>query len=660
MISKFTIARIKDDARIDEVVGEFVTLKKRGSSLIGNCPFHNEKTPSFNVSVAKNIFKCFGCGKAGDSITFLMEHLQLSYSEALRYLAKKYNIAVEEEFVSEEQKKEEEIKHSLQESITIANQFAQRFFTDYMLNNEIGKIGLAYFKERGYSLQTIEKFQLGFAPDEGSALTDAAEKQGFKLEILKQAGLTSPKENSRYDFFRNRAMFPIHNLMGKVIAFGGRILKKDEKAPKYVNTPESEVYVKSKILYGIFQAKNAIRKLDECLLCEGYTDVISLVQNGIENVVASSGTALTVDQIKLVKRFTPNITLLYDGDSAGVKAALRGTDLILEEGMNVRIVILPEPEDPDSYIKAVGTTAFEEYVKKNKKDLILFKSSLFASEAKNDPIKKAELVKDIVASIAKIPDPIQRSIYVRSCAEQFAMPEQLLIIEVNKTRKKLVADKNKASSDTSIPETTIDEQRALGGIHHEQMQQQTGIASLDYYEKDIVRLLMDCGSWKINASTGSEVSVAEFVFEELEGLDFETRYKYAYDFIKSQPEPQDSKFYLQNEDPKIAAMALELLATPYELSEGWWKKYQVLVPDQQKILSRDILSAIMRLKQYHNFERLRQVEKMIQLEQEKPQDEQDFDEFVRLMKLLKELNGQRAEFIKETGTVIFRPETRIA
>ena len=668
VISKFSIARIKDEARIDEVVGEFVTLKKRGSSMIGNCPFHNEKTPSFNVSVSKNIFKCFGCGKAGDSITFLMEHLQLNYSEALRYLAKKYNIAVEEEFVSEEQKKEEEIQHSLQESIHIANGFAQRFFTDYMLQNENGKIGLAYFKERGFSNQTIEKFQLGFSPETGSELTEAALKQGYQLDILKKAGLTSPKEDSRYDFFRNRAMFPIHNLMGKVIAFGGRILKKDEKAPKYVNTPESEVYVKSKILYGIFQAKNAIRKQDECLLCEGYTDVISLVQNGIENVVASSGTALTVDQIKLVKRFTPNITLLYDGDSAGVKAALRGTDLILEEGMNVRVVILPEPEDPDSYIKKVGTTAFEEYIRSNKKDLILFKSSLFAKEAKNDPIKKAELVKDIVHSIAKIPDPIQRSIYVRSCAEQFAMPEQLLIIEVNKARRKLVADKNKASvASTSlsgqndfIPETSIDEQRAAGEIHHEQLQQTTGIASLDYYEKDIVRLLMDCGAWKIKADEVNEISVAQFVFDELEGVDFVTRYKYAYDFIRALEQPLETNGYLQNEDPKIAAIAMELLTSPYELSEGWWKKYQVLTPNQRQILTKDIYSATMRLKQYHNIEQIRQVEKMLQQEQEKPTEEQNFEEVLRLLQLLKVLNDQRKEFSKETGTVIFRPETGIA
>ncbi|HEY0261800.1 MAG TPA: DNA primase, partial [Chitinophagales bacterium] len=665
VISKFTIARIKDEARIDEVVGEFVTLKKRGSSMIGNCPFHNEKTPSFNVSVSKNIFKCFGCGKAGDSITFLMEHLQLNYSEALRYIAKKYNIAVEEEYVSEEQKKEEEIQHSLQESITIANQFAQRFFTDYMLQNENGKIGLAYFKERGFSTQTIEKFQLGFSPEGGSELTEAALKQGFQLDILKKAGLTSPKEDSRYDFFRNRAMFPIHNLMGKVIAFGGRILKKDERAPKYVNTPESEVYIKSKILYGIFQAKNAIRKQDECLLCEGYTDVISLVQNGIENVVASSGTALTVEQIKLVKRFTPNITLLYDGDSAGIKAALRGTDLILEEGMNVRVVILPEPEDPDSYIKAVGTTAFEDYIRKNKKDLILFKSSLFASEAKNDPIKKAELVKDIVHSIAKIPDPIQRSIYVRSCAEQFAMPEQLLIIEVNKARRKIVADKNKASTgsatDTSIPEITLDEQRAAGEVHHEQMQQ--GIASLDYYEKDIVRLLMECGAWKITSTAlsnqssaiNTEISVAQFVFDELEGVEFSTRYKYAYDFIQAQTQPLESNQFLQNEDPKIAAIAMELLTSPYELSEGWWRKYQVLVPDQRQVLTKDIYSATMRLKQFHNIEEIKKLERMLQREQEKPTEEQNFDEVIRLMQFLKILNEQRQKFSKETGTVIFRP-----
>jgi DNA primase len=363
MIPKFTIARIMEESRIDEVIGEFVTLKKRGASLIGNCPFHNEKTPSFNVSVSKGIYKCFGCGKAGNVVTFLMEQQQLTYVEALKYLAKKYNIEIVEEQISDEKKKEIDEKQSLTESILIANAFAQRFFTDYLLHNEKGGIGLAYFKERGFSNQMIDKFQLGFAPESGTALTEAGLAAGYQLDILKKAGLTSSKEDSKYDFFRNRVMFPIHSMQGKVIAFGGRIMIKDEKAPKYVNTGESDVYTKSKILYGIYQARNDIRKQEECLLVEGYTDVISLVQAGIENVVASSGTALTTDQIRLIKRQTHNVTMLYDGDAAGIKAALRGTDMILEEGMNVRVVILPDQEDPDSFVRKMGSTEFSYFLK---------------------------------------------------------------------------------------------------------------------------------------------------------------------------------------------------------------------------------------------------------------------------------------------------------
>ncbi len=358
MISKPTIQKIIDEARVEDVVGEFVTLKRRGSNLLGLCPFHNEKTPSFNVNPARNIYKCFGCGKAGGPLQFLMDYQQMTYPDALRYLAKKYNIEIEETRDETDQKEQIE-KQNLTESILIANTRAQKFFTDYMMNNEAGGIGLAYFKERGFIDKTIEKFQLGYAPDAGSLLTQTMLKEGFQLDILKKAGLTSPKEGSTYDFFRNRVMFPIHNMTGKVVAYGGRIMVKDEKAPKYVNTAESEVYQKSKILYGAFFAKNEIRKKDECLLVEGYTDVISLHQSGIENAVSSSGTSLTPDQIRLVKRITPNITMLYDGDAAGIKAALRGTDLILEEGMNVRVVILPAPEDPDSYVRKVGAEAFQ-------------------------------------------------------------------------------------------------------------------------------------------------------------------------------------------------------------------------------------------------------------------------------------------------------------
>jgi DNA primase len=645
MISKFTIQKVIDAAKIEEVVGEFVTLKKRGSSLLGLCPFHNEKTPSFNVSVAKNIYKCFGCGKAGNSLSFLMEAQQLSYVEALKYLGKKYNIEIEEEYISDEKRKEEEIKHSLQESILIANAYAQRFFTSYMNETDEGKIGLAYFKERGFSTQTIERFQLGFAPDSMRAFTDKAIESGYQLDILSQAGLTSQKETNYFDFFRNRAMIPIHNLMGKVIGFGGRILKTDPKAPKYINTPESEVYIKSKIVYGIYQAKASIRKQDECYLVEGYTDVISLSQHGIENVVASSGTALTPDQIRLIKRFTQNITMLYDGDNAGVKAALRGTDLILEEGMNVRIVVFPDNEDPDSFIKRLGPTAFEDFIKANKKDLILFKTSLFAADAQNDPIKKAELVKDIVGSIAKIPDAIQRSVYLKSCAQIMDIAEQILIQEVNKTRRK----KSDQKSDDYAPVNNQNNE-----ISHEEMLRKTeslAVDSLAFYERDIVRILMESGTKSIAIEDEQEMILCHFMKEELKDIEFKTKYKYSYHYICSLEKPIEPKDYLQHEDPEISSVAFEVLTSPHDLSEGWFNKYKVVVPDKDMNLARDLHSAMIRIKQFKNIESINNLEKQIE-------SALDYEEQIALIKELQSLKEKQLILSKETGTVIFKPEIK--
>ena len=648
MIPKFTIARIMEESRIDEVVGEYVTLKKRGASLIGNCPFHNEKTPSFNVSVSKGIYKCFGCGKAGNVVTFLMENQQLTYVEALKYLAKKYNIEIVEEHVSEEKKKEEEEKQSQTESILIANAFAQRFFTDYLLHDEKGGIGLAYFKERGFSNQMIEKFQLGFAPESGTELTDAALKAGYQLDVLKKAGLTSSKENSKYDFFRNRVMFPIHSMTGKVIAFGGRIMIKDEKAPKYVNTSESDVYVKSKILYGIYQARNDIRKKDECLLVEGYTDVISLVQSGIENVVASSGTALTTEQIRLIKRQTHNITVLYDGDAAGIKAALRGTDMILEEGMNVRVVILPDQEDPDSYVRKIGSTAFTAFIKDNRKDLILFKTTLFAEEAKNDPIKKAELIRDIVQSIAKVPDPIQRSIYTQQCSERFGMQEQILISEVNKVRRERAKEQRK---EDIAPHIEAQDISANAIVHHEQLK--TTVQSVEYIERDIVTALMEYGTWDIVIGEDQTESATKFILEDLEGIDFQSQYKIGYDYIKSEYEAgrvHEPNHFTMNDDPAISNMAINLLTEhSYDnLSPGWWTKFEVIIPDKARIYNKSIISATMRLKQLKNLETLQKVQEMMK-------DEKDEETLLKLMGQHKALMEQKKDFAKVTGTVIYRP-----
>jgi DNA primase len=645
MITPFTVQKIKDEARVEDVVGEFVTLKKRGSNLLGLCPFHNEKTPSFNVNPARNIYKCFGCGKVGDPVTFLMDYQQMTFPDALRYLAKKYGIEVEEKYDEGEQREHQE-KQNLVESIHIANSFAQKFFTDYMLHNEDGRIGLAYFKERGFLTSTIEKFQLGFAPDKGDALTKQALKEGYQLDILKKAGLTSPKENSTFDFFRNRVMFPIHNMTGKVVAFGGRIMVKDEKAPKYVNTAESEVYQKSKILYGAFFAKNEIRKKDECLMVEGYTDVISLHQSGVENAVASSGTALTVDQIRLIKRITPNITMLYDGDAAGIKAALRGTDLILEEGMNVRIVLLPNGEDPDSYVRKTGAETFTQFVSSNRKDLILFKTTLFAAEAKNDPIKKAELIRDIVASIAKIPDPIQRSVYVKESSQLFDMAEQVLITEVNKQRKKKAAEDKPASDVAAEAKEELPE-----AIHKEQLNESS--SSLPMLERDIVRILIEFGNKEMKIGD-VDVSVAAYVLEELEDVELITpNYKKMYALIKNecaQGRLHDEMFFINNDDESISGCAIEILQQPYSLSENWWNKYKIVVPEKKDIFAKDVQSALMRFKQYINIAELKKVEVLLR-------DVTDEIEMKKLMKLHKLLTEQKREFARTVGNVVYRPTT---
>jgi DNA primase len=646
MIPKFTIAKIMDEARIDEVVGEFVTLKRRGTALLGLCPFHNEKTPSFNVSVSKGIYKCFGCGKGGDSVNFLMEQQQLSYKDALYYLAKKYNVEIEEENVTDEQRKEEEERHSLQESLYIANAFAQRYFTDYMLHNEQGRIGLAYLRERGFDSQTIELFQLGFSPDGGTTLTEAALAEGYQLEILKQAGLTSSKENSKYDFFRNRVMFPIHNMMGKVLGFGGRIMIKDEKAPKYVNTPESEIYNKSKILYGIYQGKKDIRRLDECLLVEGYTDVISLYQAGVCHAAASSGTSLTIEQIRLIKRLTKNITVLYDGDAAGIKAALRGTDMILEEGMNVRIVILPDQEDPDSYVRSVGATAFAEYIKENKKDIILFKTSLLATEAKNDPVKKAELTRDMIESIARVPDPIMRAIYVKECAQRMELAEALLIIEVNKIRRKKAKEAHK---EDVAPQLDAQHADMLEPIHQEQMQ--TSVNNLDVLEGEVVRLLMEYGSWDIYIDEDHTESATQFILEDLDGIGFETNYKVVYDFIHTEYKAGKvsiPNYFTLHEDSTISQMAIELLTSKYEVSENWWKKYEVVIPDKKKVYHRDILSVTTRLKLRKTQENSHKIDEMLR-------EETDVEQITKLLRMKKSLKDQEKEYAKTIGAVVFRP-----
>ena len=432
MIDQPTIDRILDAANIVDVVSEFVTLRKRGVNYVGLCPFHDDKTPSFYVSPSKNICKCFACGEGGTAVHFIMKHEQLGYFDALRYLAKKYNIEIQERELTDKEKQ----ARSDRESMFIVNTWAQKYFTSMLHNHIDGKtIGMRYFIERGFREETIRKFQLGYSLDKRDALYQEAIKSGYKKEFLEKTGLVIAYEDGRVnDRFRGRVIFPVHSLSGKVVAFGGRVLKKDEKTAKYVNSPESDIYHKSNELYGIYFAKQAMVKADRCFLVEGYTDVISMHQSGVENVVASSGTALTHGQIRLIHRFTDNITVLYDGDAAGIKAALRGIDLLLMEGMNVKVVLLPDGEDPDSFARSHSANEFSDFIQKHETDFIRFKTQLLLEEAGNDPIKRAALIGDIIRTIAIVPDDITRTLYIRECSAMMEIDEQVLLNEVNKIR----------------------------------------------------------------------------------------------------------------------------------------------------------------------------------------------------------------------------------
>ena len=435
MIDRATVDKILDAVRIEEVIGDFVSLRKRGANYLGLCPFHQDKNPSMSVSSTKGIFKCFACGKAGNAVTFLMEHEHLTYAEALRYLAKKYHIEI-----VEKEETAEEIAHRMRyESLLVVTEYAQKFYSDILWNTEIGKaIGLSYFHERKFTDETIRKFGLGYAASRPLTLSNKAIQDGYKKEYLLAAGLCLEREGTGelYDRFFDRVIFPIHSISGRVIAFGGRTLKTDKSVAKYVNSPQSEIYDKSRSLYGIFQAKNAIAKNDKCILVEGYADVISMHQAGVTNVVASSGTSLTVEQIRLIKRFTDKVTIIYDGDAAGIKAALRGIDLVLEEGLSVKVVLLPPEDDPDSFAKTHNLIEIQEYIEENEKDFISFKSDLLLQESERDPVHRAQVIGDIIQSVAMVPDPILRNIYVEMVAEKLDQKPDALMAKVGEFRRK--------------------------------------------------------------------------------------------------------------------------------------------------------------------------------------------------------------------------------
>ncbi len=600
MISKETIREILEAAQIDEVVGEFVTLKKRGANLIGLCPFHNEKTPSFTVSPQRGIFKCFGCGKGGNAVQFLMEHEQFTYPEALRYLAKKYNIGIEEK----EQTPEEIRQLNEKESLFHVTDFAAKYFADNLFNTEKGRaVGLSYFKERGFREDIIRKFQLGYALEGWDDFTSHALKMGYKLDYLEKTGLTIVREDKQYDRFRGRVIFPIRNLSGRVLGFGGRTLSADKKIPKYVNSPESDIYHKSKVLYGIDLAKNAIITNDNCFLVEGYTDVISLHMAGIANVVASSGTSLTTDQIRLISRYTKNITILYDGDEAGIKASFRGIDMILEQGMDVKIVLFPEGEDPDSFARSHRSSEVQDFIREKADNFIFFKTNLLVKDAGNDPVKKAGLIREIVNSIALIPDQIIRSVYVKQCSALLDITEQALMNELNRIRRKNYDRKLKEKAKENQEADVIE---PFTGIPEEQPE--FDYLSPEGQEKDVIRLLMNFGSREIdfeyrdeNNNTQTETAdVASFIVSDLlnDEISFiNPLFKKIFDDVTERLNEDvipDEKYFLNHDDPEIASLAATLLLPKYELNA--WERVHIYVNKEEEKLKNAVEHALLSLK----------------------------------------------------------------
>ncbi len=682
MIPQQTVQEILDTAKIEDIVEQYVTLKKRGANMLGLCPFHNEKTPSFTVSPTKNIFKCFGCGKGGNPVQFLMEHDGFTFPEALRHLAERYNIEIEEIKPSKEAIEAQQLHASL----FIVNQYAKDFFHDQLMNTDKGKsVGLNYFKERGFREETIKKFGLGYAPSQKDAFTLKAINDGYKVDTLKDLGLTSQYDR---DFFRDRVMFSIHNLTGKVIGFGGRILVKNVKAPKYVNSPDSSIYNKSKSLYGAYFAKKAIRQLDECILVEGYTDVISLHQAGIENVVASSGTSLTVDQIRLIKRNTPNIKILYDGDTAGVKAALRGLDLVLEQDMNVRVVLLPTGEDPDSHLKNIGTTAFKEYIDKEANDFILFKTKLLLEEAAGDPVKTSNVIKDIVASIARVPDNLKRSLFIKECANLVGVEEKVLINATNsmiieQNRKKEQAkererarenykrnkpETSRKNNDGSFPSANDDfpttenepwqgeddwpDERGTPTIEPKDTPRKKKAIGDEYQERYILMLLMNFGDKIFDKD--ENITVAHFilsniqdVIDEFDNPFYESIVKECLQLLADKKTIQLS-YFVNHQDEKIRTLAVDLSTSQFEFSPNWKEMHGVLLnqKEPEQNFNKDSKGSVLLFK-------MKKLNKMIDKNKQKLLEHaQDEKEYMKCLKIQMHLNKIRGELAKQIGRVV--------
>jgi len=648
VISQNTIQQILSRIDVVEIVGSYVKLKKRGANYLGLCPFHNEKSPSFTVSPSKEIYKCFGCGKSGNSIGFLMELEKYSYVEALRWLANKYNVEIEETETSPEQK----IQQQAADSLYIINNFAQHFFTDYLLNTEEGRdIGLSYLKQRGFTEDTVKKFQIGFNPEGRDTFATAAINAQYNLELLQKSGLVTVRDERPVDNYRGRIIFPIHNQSGKVLGFGARVLKTNDRAPKYINTPENEIYVKSKILYGSYFARQAIDKADECLLVEGYTDVVSLHQAGIENVVASGGTSLTPDQLRLVKKYTDNLTIIYDGDSAGIKAALRGMDLAFEAGLNVKLVLIPDNEDPDSYVNKVGAAAFRDFIAANKKDFILFQLSVSLKDAGTDSSKKSALVNQVAETISKInkaEDFTKQQDYIRQCAELLKIEEGGLHTLVNKLiRDRISKEENRQSRDEA--DAAFNEvQAAEGAVEDDNLML---FNKDEQHERALVRILLDFGS----SQWDEEQKIADYIFSEIEANGIEELFDnktligiinlYKEKYLNG--EEPNTKSFLYAEGFSVDSLSVKIMDSNEELSLNWDRVQEGKITRPEDLRKEEAFSTI-------NYLKLRKIKRLMDENQRDLEKHHTSEEQMLLLQVHQHLKKTEIELTQQLGTVIFR------
>lgn len=615
MIDKLTIQRILDTSRVEEVVGEFVSLKKRGANYIGCCPFHNEKTPSFYVSPSKGIYKCFGCGESGSSVNFLMKHEHYTYPEALKYLARKYNIEIQEEEISEEQRQ----RDSERDALFHVSEYAQKYFAQLLYEDEMGRaVGLSYFHSRGLNDEVIRKFGLGYCLDEWSNFTDKATKEGYSKEVLEKTGLTIYKDDGKsFDRFRGRVMFPIYSISGRVLGFSGRILTNDKKMAKYVNSPDSEIYNKGFTLYGLFQARNAISRQNKCYLVEGNVDVVSMFQSGVENTVASCGTSLTTDQIRLIKRYTNNVTILYDGDAAGIKASQRAVNLLYPEGMHVSLVLFPDQEDPDSYAQKYGSTQLQEYLRDHEENFILYKMRICPDDVKKDPIRKSAFVRELVETIALIPDLLERTAYITQISSLLDVPERTLTSELATImlRNKVRASKDRNSDSTAdasvVAETpstpTPSPDAPQVSITDDLTNAQSPIL---FHERNIISLMVNYGAdeiqleYKVDDSKteSRKLTVAEYIIEQFttDELSFQTPiYQRIFNYYATAPEVPTCSAFTMMEDSEIGQCAISLMQDAYELSSQWKEKHHIVVPDHKGNLSQSVQDSVNAYKLAH-------------------------------------------------------------